>query len=116
MRYLFDYSSKYGPPPPLYGRTRLRVKVKEPSVYRTGWLTFHYFQHRTAQRGRRIRHLETGRLHRLDLALRVTLAAGDDRAGMAHPPPGRCRGPGDESDDRLLRFGAAVELRRVLFG
>ena len=48
----------------------------------------------------------------------VALAAGDDRAGMAHAAAGRRGAPGDEADHRLLAAALGLvleELRGVLF-
>src|ERR1044072_899405 len=56
-------------------------------------------------------------LHRRDLVLGAALAAGDDGAGMAHPPPPRRGAAGDEADHRLrtplLRL-VCRELRGLL--
>src|SRR3954452_3428528 len=59
---------------------------------------------------------DAGRAHRLELALRVALAARDDRPGVAHAPPRRGGAAGDEARDRLRRAGRLEERRRVLLG
>src|SRR5436305_900453 len=56
-------------------------------------------------------HAHAGFLERRDLVLRRALAAGDDRAGVAHAAAGRRRLAGDEGDDGLLHV-----LRDVLGG
>ena len=55
------------------------------------------------------------RFHGLDLLRRRALAAGDDRAGVAHAASRRRGLAGDESDHRLLHVRLHV-LRRGLFG
>ena len=47
------------------------------------------------------------RLHHRELLLRRALAAGDDRAGVAHALAGRRGDAGDEADDRLLMLSFA---------
>ena len=51
--------------------------------------------------GRAVARSGCRRAHRLDLLLGPALAAGDDRAGMAHAPARRGGAAGDEADDRL---------------
>ncbi len=72
--------------------------------------------HRAAERGRAFGDVDAGRTHRLDLGRRGVAPAGDDRAGMAHAPPGRGGDAGDEADDRLLHLVAREELGGVLLG
>src|SRR5690348_11546911 len=62
---------------------------------------------------------DSSRLHRRDLARGVPLAAGDDRAGVAHAAARRRGAAGDEPDDRLPAPALRVvgeKLRRVLLG
>src|SRR6185312_5398317 len=78
----------------------------------------HVDQSRADARRRR-RHLDAGRFHRGDLRFRVALAAGDDRAGVAHAAARRRRASGDEAGHRLLAAALGLvleELRRVLLG
>lgn len=61
---------------------------------------------------------DTGGLERGDLAVRTTLAAGNDRTGVTHAP---ARGRGDTGDERddgllLLLVGLAEEVRGILLG
>src|SRR5690348_13250556 len=61
---------------------------------------------------------DPGRFHRRDLAFGVALAAGDDRAGVAHPAPRRGGAAGDEADDRLPAAAPRLvgeELCSILF-
>src|SRR5260221_265154 len=53
----------------------------------------------------RLRHRDSDRLERLDLALRGPLVAGDDRPGVAHPLALRRCPPGAEGDDPEPRTG-----------
>ena len=57
---------------------------------------------RLAHVGRALHDLHAGRGQRRHLFGRRALAAGDDRAGVAHAASGRRRLAGDEADDRLL--------------
>ncbi len=57
--------------------------------------------------------------HRGDLALGVAFAAGDDRPGVTHAPPGRGGAARDEAHDRLAATPLGLvlqELGRVFFG
>ncbi len=68
---------------------------------------------------RRRRDRDSGRFHRCSLRTGVALAAGDDRAGMAHAAAGGCRDTCDESDHRLLAAALGLvlqKLRRILLG
>src|SRR4029453_16049632 len=65
--------------------------------------------------GRRSRHRDPVGLEGRDLVCRRALAAGDDRARMPHPLPGRSVLAGDEGHHRL-RHRALDELRRLLLG
>src|SRR5216684_4378326 len=75
-----------------------------------------HLDHRAAERRRGIGDGDAGALHRLDLVFGRAAAAGDDGAGMAHAPAGRCGGAGDETDHRLLGLAALEELRRLFLG
>src|SRR5271154_5101462 len=60
-------------------------------------------------------HADAGRFHGLDLLRSRALAAGNDRAGMAHAASGRRGLPGDEAHHRLLHMGPH-KLRCGFFG
>src|SRR5581483_8896804 len=53
---------------------------------------------------------------RLDLAVGAALAAGNDRAGMAHAPAWRGGDPGNEADHRLFHLAALDEVGGVFLG
>src|ERR1043165_9638846 len=53
--------------------------------------------HQLAHLGGIARHLDAARFHHRELLLRCALAAGDDRAGVAHALAGRRGEAGDES-------------------
>src|ERR1700679_2412045 len=80
---------------------------------------FQYFRQGLAQSRRRRGNLDPGGFHGGDLGFGITLAAGDDGAGMAHAAAGRRGAPGDEADHRLLAAALGLvleELRAVFFG
>src|SRR5271165_1589023 len=59
-------------------------------------------------------HVNSGGLHGLDLLLRGSLPAGNDRSGVAHAASRRRSLPGDESDDRLAHILLDEVSRRLL--
>src|SRR5258707_14205015 len=61
----------------------------------------HLEQGRSERRGGR-RNTDARGLHRGDLVVCPTLAAGDDRARVTHAPPWRRGASRDEADHRLL--------------
>src|SRR5204862_5534139 len=63
-----------------------------------------------AEPRRRWGNMDSGHFHGLDLVLRTAASAGNDRAGVTHPPPGRGGAAGNEADHRL----AAAAQRLVL--
>src|SRR5260370_42597563 len=68
---------------------------------------------------RRRRDCDSGRFHGRGFGTGVALAAGDDRAGMAHAAAGRRGDAGDESDHRLLAAAFGLidqELGGVFLG
>jgi hypothetical protein len=71
-----------------------------------------------AERRRAALNNNTCRLERGDLAVRTTLAAGNDGTGVAHTPTGRSRDTGDERDNGLLLqlVGLTEEVRGILLG
>src|SRR5271156_1233116 len=75
-----------------------------------------HLAHRRADRRGRFRDHDSGALQRLHLVAGAALAAGDDRAGMTHPPAGRCGAAGDKPDDRLLRPSRLQEFGAVFLG
>src|SRR5512139_1960037 len=72
--------------PPLVGRPRLLQHALQELAHLRGVL----------------RHPDAAGLHHRELLLRRALAAGDDRAGVAHALAGRCGDAGDEAHHRLL--------------
>jgi len=71
-----------------------------------------------AERRRAALNNDAGRLERGDLAVRTTLAAGNDGTSVAHTPTGRRRDTGDERDNGLLLLlvGLTEEVRGILLG
>src|SRR5665213_1485837 len=55
----------------------------------------------------------SSRFHRCGLGTGVTLAAGDNRAGVTHAAPGRCGYPGDKTDRRLLAAALGFVLEEL---
>mmetsp|Transcript_50207 Transcript_50207/g.132147 ORF Transcript_50207/g.132147 Transcript_50207/m.132147 type:complete len:342 (-) Transcript_50207:14-1039(-) len=72
--------------------------------------------HRGAQPGGRQGHVDARLGERGDLVLRLTRAARDDRAGVAHAAAGRRGRAGDERDDGQLFCLRRDELGRHLLG
>src|SRR5437899_8672628 len=71
------------------GRTRARVSS-------------HSLEERLSHFGRRGRHADSGGFESLNFGCGGAFAAADDRARVAHSPPGRSRGAGDKACHRLL--------------
>ena len=66
---------------------------------------FQYAYRGLANMGYRVRYLNACRVQSLDLIVGGSLAAGDDRARMAHPFARRRLTAADETDDRFLHVG-----------
>src|SRR6266404_1372806 len=79
-------------------------------------LTLQHPQHGAAQAGRRIRHGDSRRSHRLDLVLGPALAAGDNGPGMSHAPSRRRGAAGDETHHRLLALCGFQQGRGLFLG
>ena len=87
-------------------RSSLRSSRFQPFGQRKKWaraLLLQDFDQSAADAGGRVRYHDSGRFHGLDLVAGAAAAAGNDRAGMTHAPPGRRRQAGDEADHRLAR-------------
>src|SRR5712671_1506268 len=78
-------------------------------------LTSEDVPHRSADRGGRLGDNRPGAAQRLHFVAGAALAAGDDGASMAHPPPGRRGAAGDKPDDRLLPSRRFQKIGAILF-
>src|SRR5579884_1371785 len=81
---------------------------------RRSGLAAQHFLHRRPDRRGRWGNNDAGALQRRDLVGGAALAAGDDRAGMTHAPPGRRGAAGNEADDRLFAPRGPEKLGRLL--
>src|SRR6266850_5629686 len=82
-------------------------------------LRLQFFDKGMSEPSGRRRDRDSGRFHGSGLGAGVALAAGNDRAGVAHAAAGRRRDAGDESDHRLPAAALGFildELRGVFFG
>src|SRR5438270_13942687 len=93
------------------------TRKRQPSVAKIDWVSAaQYPLHRAADRRRGFGDRDAGALQRFHLVGGGSLAAGDDRAGMPHPPAGRRRRARDKPDRRLLAPGRFEKSRAVLLG
>mmetsp|Transcript_19604 Transcript_19604/g.51117 ORF Transcript_19604/g.51117 Transcript_19604/m.51117 type:complete len:310 (+) Transcript_19604:104-1033(+) len=76
----------------------------------------HDLLHGSAHDGGGLDDSHAGCLQGLDLVLSGALASGDDGAGVAHAPSGRCSQPSNEGHDRLLGAAGSDKRCSLLLG
>src|SRR5215472_6755216 len=84
------------------------------ALQRWARLAAKHVAHCRADRGRRLGNHDPGAAQRLDLVAGAAFAAGNDRAGMTHPPARRRSAAGDKADDRLL-IARSLQKRGPVF-
>ena len=81
----FSRRDRIAPALPAFTASGLMIEnVARPSVALPSYFFFSSVLDRRADVGRRLDDVDAGGLHRLHLLGRGALAAGDDRAGVAH--------------------------------